>query len=193
MTALLPSPMDPMIVTVGENGEAGGAVLRSVAHLAPGIRHLAVSLQVVDFDGRWLLQRRSAAKAVFPGRWANTCCTHPGIGEAPADAARRRVVEETGLAVGDLLPAGSFEYRAVDERTGYVECELDHVYVAVVDTSNVAVDASEIDEVARLAYPEALRLVTSESGAPWAAEVLRLASRSLQEAPGPGRRPHAAL
>lgn len=168
-----------MIVTVGEDGGVGKPVLRSVAHQAPGVRHLAVSLQVVDTDGRWLLQRRAATKPLFPGRWANTCCTHPTLGEASADAARRRVREETGLSVTDLVSAGSFEYRAVDEGSGYVECELDHVYVAIVDTSTAVVDAGEISEVARLQYADALRLVTSASGAPWAAEVLRRSFTAL--------------
>jgi len=174
-----PVSLDPMIVAVGESGGPGAPVLRSVAHRVPGIRHLAVSLQVVDADGLFLLQRRAATKALFPGRWANTCCTHPSPGESPADAIRRRVTEETGLAVTDLVTAGSFEYRAVDEGSGYVECEVDHVYLAIADTSITAVDPGEIDELAGLAYPDALNLVTSELGAPWAAEVLARAFAAL--------------
>lgn len=171
---------EPMIVAVGESGSAGGPVARNLAHQAPGVRHLAVSLQVVDADGRWLLQRRASSKALFPGRWANTCCTHPAPGEAPAEAAMRRVQEETGLSVTDLVPAGTFEYRAVDEASGLVEDELDHVFVCIVDTSTAVADAEEISELARLPFPSALRLVTSSAGAPWAAEVLRMSFGALR-------------
>lgn len=184
-----------MIVAVGENGSPGAPVGLSLAHRAPGIRHLAVSLQVIDSEGRWLLQRRAPSKALFPGRWANTCCTHPAPGEAPAVAARRRVQEETGLVVTDLVSAGSFAYRAVDEASGFVEHEFDHVFVAIVDTSAAVADLDEISQLARLPFANALRLVTSSAGAPWAAEVLRMSFGALhaENSSTPEGRAHAAL
>jgi isopentenyl-diphosphate delta-isomerase len=179
MTDTRIQPGDPMILALGEKGSAATPVPRSVAHRAPGLRHLAVSLQVVDADGRWLLQRRATSKALFPGLWANTCCTHPAPGEAPPDAAIRCLRDETGLPVGDLVAAGSFDYRAVDEASGLVECELDHVFVAVMDTSAAVAEPGEVGELARLPFPEALRLLVSDGGAPWAAEVLRKAFAAL--------------
>lgn len=164
---------DPFIQSIGSNGSKGAPVARSVAHQSPGVLHLAVSLQVVDRDGRrWLLQRRAASKALFPGRWANSCCTHPAPGEDLAMAAVRRLREETGLVVEEVMAAGPFTYRAVDSTSGLVEHEHDHVFVVVADTSAAAPDPSEIGDLAVLPFPEALRLVESEQGAPWAAEVL---------------------
>ena len=164
---------EQMVVALDEELDPLSAVPRSVAHTAPGVLHLAVSLQVVDLSGRWLIQRRAASKLTFAGRWANTCCTHPEPGEDPAVAAARRASQEVGLVVSDLLPAGSFVYRARDEPSGLVEWEHDHVFVAVADTSGAAADPAEIDEVACLFYEDAYRLVASADGAPWAAEVLR--------------------
>ena len=171
---------DPLIVSIGENGCANAPVPRSVAHRAPGVLHLAVSLQVVDTEGcGWLLQRRGASKALFPGLWANTCCTHPAPGEEPASAAIRRLREETGLVVEGLVDAGPFSYRAVDSRSGLVEHEQDHVFVALADTSIARADPEEIGELAVFAFVDALALVESTAGAPWAAEVLRRSFTAL--------------
>jgi isopentenyldiphosphate isomerase len=53
---------EPLVVGLGGNGSANVPVARSVAHEAPGVLHLAVSVQVVDVSGRWLLQRRAPTK-----------------------------------------------------------------------------------------------------------------------------------
>lgn len=191
MTGRPATGTEQMVLALGRDGGPPVAVPRSVAHRAPGVLHLAVSLQVVDPSGRWVLQRRAASKPTFGGLWANTCCTHPAPGEDPALAAVRRAGQELGLVVPDVVPAGSFVYRAEDEASGLVEWEHDHVFVAVADVSGVAADPGEIDEVACLPYGEALRLAESGSGAPWAAEVLRRAYSALTgEGPraGPARR-----
>lgn len=163
---------DTRVVIIGRDGSIGGGISRELAHVAPGVLHLAVSVQVVDPDGLWLLQRRAVSKRSFPGVWANTCCTHPRVGEEPEVAAVRRLSEEVGLEVEQVKPAGVFVYRATDPVSGLVEHEVDHVFVVVTATGDAATDPGEIEVLARLPYSEALALVTSD-GAPWAAEVLR--------------------
>lgn len=166
-------------MAVGQDGSIDREVSRSLAHRAPGILHLAVSLQVVDPDGQWLLQRRATSKATFPGRWANSCCTHPSAGEAPVAAGIRRISEELALLVDDLIPAGAFTYRAVDEQSGLVEYEQDHVFVAVAPTHDACGSPSEVSQLARVPYDFALALVRSDEGAPWAAEVLERSFEAL--------------
>jgi isopentenyl-diphosphate delta-isomerase len=167
------------VVTLGDNGETAGTISSDAAHAAPGIAHLAVSLQVVDLDGRWLLQRRAGSKATFAGCWANTCCTHPAPWESPDAAVIRRVREELGLVVEDLMPCGAFSYRASDAASGLVEHELDHVFVVVAGTDSVVCCPAEVSDVARLPFAAAWDVVTSARGAPWAAEVLSRAATVL--------------
>lgn len=165
------------VVTIAPDGSLGPSVGRLVAHQPPGILHLAVSVALVDADGLWLLQRRAASKAVFPGRWANSCCTHPQPGEEPAQAAIRRISQELGLQLSELQPAGIFTYHAADPVSGLVEHEVDHVFLGLADTAAAAPDPDEIGEVAHMPFGRALELVLSDTGTPWAPEVLRLASR----------------
>lgn len=172
--------LDPLVITLAETGEVQGAVPRSVAHRSPPVLHRAVSLQVVTPDGRWLLQRRADSKALFAGRWANTCCTHPVPGESPAQAARRRVRQELGFVLMHRpIPAGRFTYRATDPRTGLVEYEQDEVFVVVASIGEVSADPAEVSEVAHLPFEQALTIVASDEGAPWAPEVLRRAAEIL--------------
>jgi isopentenyl-diphosphate delta-isomerase len=177
MTSRADPAEEVQVVTIAPDGSLGASVGRLAAHQPPGVLHLAVSVAVVDSDGRWLLQRRATSKAAFAGRWANSCCTHPEPGEEPSAAATRRVREELGLELADLRPAGTFTYRAPDPGSGLVEHELDHVFLAVADTSGALPDPDEIGELARLPLAEALELVRSETGTPWAPAVLELASQ----------------
>lgn len=171
------------VVVVDPDGTSVGALGVEAAHRAPGRLHLAVSVQLVDGDGRWLLQRRASTKAAFAGRWANSCCTHPAPGEAFDVCAARRVTEELGVRPVDLRPAGCFRYRAVDPVSGLVEHELDHVFVGrLAPDAVLRPDPAEISEVAAVGYERARALAgTGPLAAPWAATVLDLA-RSARHA-----------
>lgn len=93
-----------------------------------GLRHLAVSVFVMDGDNT-LLQRRAMGKYHKPGLWTNTCCTHPRWGEDPMDCAIRRLREELGITGLALHSAGHIEYRA-DVDNGLTEHEVVDVFVA---------------------------------------------------------------
>jgi isopentenyl-diphosphate delta-isomerase len=172
MTTSTAPPPTGEVVLVAPDGAPLGVAGVLDAHQAPGVLHLAVSAMVRHPDG-WILQRRATVKPLFASRWANSCCTHPRPGEAPADAIRRRIGEELGLTVARLRSCGSFEYRAVDPVSGLVEHELDHVFLAEAD-GPVRPNAEEIAELAFTDLSEARRRFHQPSAAPWSAAVLDL-------------------
>src|SRR5262249_55222376 len=75
-----------------------GRVRRGEAHSNPALVHRSVQVLVFASDGRLLLQRRSAAKDLFPGYWCASASGHVNSGEDYAATAEREVGEELGVA-----------------------------------------------------------------------------------------------
>lgn len=125
-----------------------------------GSLHRAVSVCLFDNEGRWLLQKRAEGKYHSPGKWANSCCSHPRLGEKTIDAAERRVYEELGIQV-KLTPKGFFIYR---EEVGkeLVEHELDYVFTGIVTNSNIPCNPDEVSEVAFFSADEIAKKLKEE-------------------------------
>lgn len=166
--------MEEVVLVDSDDAEIGVAE-KMAAHVAPGRRHRAVSVVVVDAAGRVLLQRRASTKHHFAGRWSNTCCTHPRPNETPEAAGERRLREEMGINAG-LTERGTFEYRAEDPVSGLVEHEIDHVLLGRCDHDPTPepVEVDDWEWVTPGALAEAL---TSDPDryTPWLAPVLELA------------------
>jgi isopentenyl-diphosphate Delta-isomerase len=160
------------VVIVDETDLPIGVADKLSAHTGDGVLHRAVSACLFDIDGRFLVQRRAVAKYHFAGRWSNSCCTHPRPGESPAEAIVRRLDEELGVRAHDLEWVGAFIYRAVDAGSGFVEHELDHVYVGRLIDTPVPNPAEVMDW--QLVHPERANLVDWRGPAytPWLLDVL---------------------
>ena len=120
---------EPLIELVDEHGRTLGQMPKLAAHEPPGRLHRAVSIFLVDWRGRLLLQRRASSKYHSGGLWSNTCCSHPAPGEDPADASARRVREELGIDPVGLTEAGTTVYHVTDPVSGLVEREWNHLFV----------------------------------------------------------------
>lgn len=118
------------VVLVNENDEDLGMMEKQQAHIK-GVLHRAFSVFVFNSRGEILLQRRALTKYHSPGRWANTCCSHPRKGEDVISAGHRRLKEEMGFDT-ELQKVFSFVYKA-DVGQGLIEHELDHVMVGEFD------------------------------------------------------------
>ena len=75
-----------------------GQVRRGDAHRNPTFIHRSVQILVFAHDRRVLLQRRSAAKDLFPGYFCASASGHVASGEGYEMTARRELAEELGIA-----------------------------------------------------------------------------------------------
>ncbi|HEX2256637.1 MAG TPA: isopentenyl-diphosphate Delta-isomerase [Afifellaceae bacterium] len=107
-----------------------------------GLLHRAISVLIRDSRGRLLLQKRSAGKYHSGSLWTNCCCSHPRPGEAPLEAAHRRLREEMGFDC-PLKPLGVTSYRAA-VGDGMTEHELVHLFAGTYD-GPVMPDPGEAD------------------------------------------------
>jgi len=96
-----------------------------------GLRHKAVSV-FVFFQGQLLIQQRAMSKYHSPGKWANTCCTHPEWDEDDLACAHRRLEDELGMQNMTLVSAGELEYRA-HVGNDLIEHEVVQTFVAVCE------------------------------------------------------------
>lgn len=113
------------VVLVTEKDEPIGLMEKQEAHIA-GVLHRAFSVFIFNDKGELLIQQRALGKYHTPGKWTNTCCSHPRDGETYKDAAVRRLQEEMGFSC-DIEYLFNFIYKA-DVGQGLTEHELDHVF-----------------------------------------------------------------
>ena len=139
-----------------EQGRPTGAIVsRETAH-REGIRHRTAHVWVVRKEaGRWqaLLQKRSANKDSFPGKYDTSSAGHIPAGDAPLDSALRELSEELGIRATpkQLHPAGHFDIRYEKEFHGqrFRDNEYAHVYVYTepVDIDRLTLQAEEVERV----------------------------------------------
>ena len=116
---------EPLILVDAQDREIG-FLDKAAAHDGEGILHRAFSLFIFNPQGELLLQQRAADKRLWPGFWANSCCSHPRRGEAIEDAIDRRLQEELGMRCA-LEFLFKFQYQARFGAAGS-EHELCHVF-----------------------------------------------------------------
>ncbi|HPC84268.1 MAG TPA: isopentenyl-diphosphate Delta-isomerase [Thermoanaerobaculaceae bacterium] len=102
---------DEPLILVDEHDREIGFASKQRCHEGEGLLHRAFSVFLFDPAGRLLLQQRANSKPLWPGYWANSCCSHPRRGETVEEAAHRRLGEELGVAA-KLEVLFSFTYHA---------------------------------------------------------------------------------
>jgi isopentenyl-diphosphate delta-isomerase len=123
--------MKQQVILVDRNDRRIGVEEKLKAHSHAGMLHRAISIFVFNKKGELLLQQRAKSKYHSPGKWSNTCCSHPMPAEKCLSAAHRRLVEEMGFDCR-MKQAFEFEYEAEVGR-GLREHEYDHVIFGFFD------------------------------------------------------------
>jgi len=177
------------LILVDEADREIGHASKADAHAGKGILHRAFSLFVFNPAGELLLQQRAPSKPLWPGYWANSCCSHPRGGEDMDTATQRRLREELGFTC-PLEYLYKFQYHAEYGDAGS-ETELCWVYVGTSDAP-VRVNDTEI-AAWRYVKPEALDREIAEAPdhfTPWLKmEWQRLRGEFASHLPGNGEPP----
>ncbi|MDR0346873.1 MAG: isopentenyl-diphosphate Delta-isomerase [Coriobacteriales bacterium] len=119
--------MSEDLVLVDIRDREVGSADKATAHAVPHL-HRAFSIFAIDDAGDVplvLLQKRASSKYHSGGLWANTCCSHPRVGEPLLEAATRRLQEEMGIRCA-CREIGSFIYY-YRFAPNLFEYEYDHV------------------------------------------------------------------
>lgn len=138
--AVDPGALDLLILVDGEDN-IKGYLDKAECHRGQGILHRAFSIFIFNSSGQLLIQRRSAAKPLWPLFWSNSVCSHPRKGEEYLEAAARRLKEEIGIETS-LRFLFQFQYQASYGVVGS-ENELCSVFIGQSD-GPVIVDPGEI-------------------------------------------------
>lgn len=156
-----------------EAGNRVGRALRSECHGNPALVHHTSHVVVFHPDGeRLLLQKRSMAKDIQPGKWDTAVGGHVDAGESYEEAARRELTEELGVAwQGELRHL--FDSKVRNE----IESEDVRVF-AIVTEGPFRYQPEEIDEIRFWRRDELFRPETRKLFTP----LLQAELRELREA-----------
>jgi isopentenyl-diphosphate Delta-isomerase len=155
------------LILVDEQDRELGVLSKGEAHDGDGILHRAFSVFLFDRQGRLLIQQRAPGKRLWPGYWANSCCSHPRAGEVMNEATQRRTEEELGVQA-ELEFIYKFQYQARYSEAGS-EHELCWVYLGSTQATEIRPNPSEISDWKFLTPAEVDTLVADQQApvAPW--------------------------
>lgn len=131
---------EELLDIVDEEGLIIGQAPRRLCHGNPELLHRAVHVLVFRTTGDLLLQKRSLAKDIQPGKWDTSVGGHLDCGETYLDAAKREMAEELGLTGNPL----TFLYTS-KMRNG-IESENIETYMTITD-ENVSPNHAEMSEI----------------------------------------------
>jgi|WetSurMetagenome_2_1015567.scaffolds.fasta_scaffold00256_21 isopentenyl-diphosphate Delta-isomerase len=148
------------VILVDEHDVVTGTMEKIEAHRG-GLLHRAISVFIIDSQGRWLLQRRARNKYHSNSLWTNTCCSHPLPSENNREAADRRLFEEMGLHC-ELTELFHFIYRE-DLDNELTEHELDHVFFGITNMAP-KINHEEVMEFKYIDYKDLVDDVAANPG-----------------------------
>lgn len=136
------SQNEEILPIVDVSGHVIGKASRSECHSGSMLLHPVVHLHVFNRNGDLLLQKRSMAKKIQPGKWDTAVGGHVDWGEDVHSALVREAREEIGLNVVEPKPLFVYEF------TSPIEHELINGYTVTVSDDFVPqAEEHEIDDL----------------------------------------------
>ena len=146
---------DEIFDIVDDSDSVVGSASREEVHRL-GLLHRSTHLIVFDSRGRVLLQRRSAEKDTFPGRWDSSVSGHVDSGEMYDQCVLREAKEEIGIDLFET-PERIFKIDACEETAQ----EFTWVY-RTFHEGPFHVNEEEVSEVKWFARKDLDRLLNSK-------------------------------
>lgn len=180
--------MQELVVLVDEQNNVIGTADKRTVHSKDTPLHRAFSCFVFNSKGQLLLTQRAKSKKTFPEVWTNTVCGHPAPDEKEEDAARRRLKEELGIEIENIIFVAPYRYRFADSN-GIVENEICPIYVAHSEMSPQD-NPDEIDAWKWIDWEDFLGEIKTNPApySPWCIEEAKLVSNYLLQLQGQGQR-----
>ena len=94
-------PQQELLAEVDKENNVIGSIPRGEAHKSPDKIYRTIAVFVSRDDGKYLWQKRSETKDLYPGCWDFSVGGHVNYGQSYIDTAVRELKEELGLDVND--------------------------------------------------------------------------------------------
>ena len=153
-----------------EDDSVVGPIERKRAH-SEGILHRTGMVFLRRSDGKVLVQRRSKTKDTFPDSYDSSCSFHVRFGETYDEAARRELIEETGIS-SQLTYLGKFTHFDPPEN------EIVAVFASQSDEA-VKIDPAESSVMEFWSKEEVDGIVDDKSTSPWLRDAWKLLRNSF--------------
>lgn len=124
---------------VTPDGHITGRAPRSAVHGNPDLLHSVVHVHIVNSRGELYLQKRSAQKDLYPGKWDTAVGGHVRSGETIDHALNREAEEELGISMATFRPLFRYIHR------NEFESELVYGFL-LVDDGPFYINRQEIEE-----------------------------------------------
>ncbi|MCB9813455.1 MAG: NUDIX domain-containing protein [Pseudomonadales bacterium] len=171
------------VIVVDFDDKYVGKMDKFKAHEHPAKLHQAVSVWLINKQGKILLQKRSLEKIVGASWWANAICGNVRPDEIYLNCAKRRLKDEINIENLDLIPVYKFIYKAYCNDK-YGEFEFDEVFVSRYE-GKVIPNASEVSEIDWVDLDELVAQININTSIPSPEQTLVMSFDQLKDRTAP--------